>query len=883
MSFTVESANAASWTSTGALKLARQSHTTTLLLNGQLLIAGGVANTLSVTNGAELYDPATGATTATGLMTVARFNHTSTLLLNGKVLVAGGLTNGTTANTSDLYDPATGSWAASGPMNLSRCFHTATLLRDGRVLVAGGSDTSGVVTNSAEVYDPVTKVWTLTGPMGAKRFNHTATMLPNGRVLVVGGNGATALSSSELYDPATGMWSPGPTMNTARFSHTATLLPNGAVLAAGGAQSNGVETDSAELYNPATQNWTPTGSLGTKRFGHTATLLPNGNVMVAGGFSSPDGALSSVEVYDRLAGSWSTTNALNTKGFRHTTTLLPNGTVLVVGGSATFGVSLDRTETFDPAAGSWATTGSLDAGTALSGASVLLPNGNVLFSRVRFGPGGFLTNVDLYNPTLGTWTATNGMSFARNGHTATLLCNGKVIVIGGNGDSFWFQAEVYDPTPGTWRIADGTLNDPHTDHTATLLNDGRVLVAGGLAVSITTPVAELYDPASDRFRETGSMKTAREGHTATLLATGKSPGNPEDLLAEELPEQTAPNCADANTGLWTPTDPLPVSLYGHSAVLLPNGKVLITGGFGPGNIVTNIAVVFDPASGTNGKWTAVSPMNVPRRSHSSTLLRNGKVLVAGGQSATQVLPDAEIFDPATGKWTVTAPLSIARLQHKTTLLTNGFVLVACGEGTNFSSLTNSELYNPGLGFNNAWQPQIATLPARLTLGDGLAITGANFRGASEGSGGNGFEGSSSDCPVVQLRSVENGRVAFLASTNWQTNSFVSLPVTNFPAGNTEVTVFVNGIPSASGVLSIAPRPIAFSLTNPVTLDDGSFQFAFTNAPGTTFSVLVATNISPSLNNWGVLGDATEISSGQFQFTDSEATNRSRRLYRVRSQ
>ena len=134
------------------------------------------------------------------------------------------------------------------------------------------------------------------------------------------------------------------------------------------------------------------------------------------------------------------------------------------------------------------------------------------------------------------------------------------------------------------------------------------------------------------------------------------------------------------------------------------------------------------------------------------------------------------------------------------------------------------------------------LPSRLTLGEVLTISGAKFRGVSEGSGGNGFEGSSSDCPVVQLRSIENGRVAFLSSTNWQTNSFVSLPVTNFPAGNTEVTIFVNGIPSASSILSITPTPIAFTLTNAVTLDDGSFQFAFTNAPGTTFSVLTATNI-----------------------------------------
>ena len=275
------------------------------------------------------------------------------------------------------------------------------------------------------------------------------------------------------------------------------------------------------------------------------------------------------------------------------------------------------------------------------------------------------------------------------------------------------------------------------------------------------------------------MKTAREGHTATLLTTGKVlvAGG---FVGGGIGGTNSAELYDPNTGLWTPTDPFPIAVYRHCAVLLPNGKVLAMGGIGPTG-TTNMAAVFDPASGTNGKWTTVSPMNVSRRSHSATLLANGKVLVTGGYVAPRLLLKRRDFlIPHTGKWTMTAPLAIARLQHKTTLLTNGMVLVVGGESTNFSSLASSELYNPGLGFNSSWQPQITTIPSRLTLGDSLTINGTKFRGLSEGSGGNGFEGSSSDCPILQLRSIENGRVAFLSSTNWQTNSFVSLPVTNFP-------------------------------------------------------------------------------------------------------
>src|SRR5262245_879922 len=128
--------DAATWTSTSPLNLARHSHTATLLPNGQLLIAGGAVNTQGITNGAEIYDPATGTSKATGLMNVPRLDHTATLLLNGKVLVAGGLTNASsTATNAEFYDPAAGTWSVTGPMGVSRSFHTATLLRNGNVLV----------------------------------------------------------------------------------------------------------------------------------------------------------------------------------------------------------------------------------------------------------------------------------------------------------------------------------------------------------------------------------------------------------------------------------------------------------------------------------------------------------------------------------------------------------------------------------------------------------------------------------------------------------------------------------------------------------------------------------------------------------------------------
>jgi hypothetical protein len=324
---------------------------------------------------------------------------------------------------------------------------------------------------------------------------------------------------------------------------------------------------------------------------------------------------------------------------------------------------------------------------------------------------------------------------------------------------------------------------------------------------------------------------------------------------------------------------LPVAVLQHTATLLPNGKVLVAGGQGPVSI-TAAAQVFDPATGT---WTPVNPMNMARRVHTATLLPNGQVLVAGGiAEGLTVLSSAELFDPVTGRWTLTASMVTANVDHIAALLPGGQVLIAGGQDTNFNLITDSELYDIGLGFAASSQPQLAALPSPLNLGASLAVAGAKFRGLSEGSGGNSSQDSPGDCPVVQLRSIESGQTLFLSCTSWQTNSFVSLPVTNLPPGWALATVFVNGIPSPSAILLITPAPNAIVLSNPKRLADGSFQFNFSNSPGATFTALASTNLLLNLSNWTVLGSPTEISSGQFQFNDPQALNSPPRFYRVRS-
>jgi hypothetical protein len=204
----IQSASAAPWINTGSLTIARNSHTATLLANGQVLAVGGFDG--SFVFASELFDPVTETWTTSGALHEARLSHTATLLANGQVLIAGGEGTSVTATTNaELYDPISGVFTVTGSMHNARENHTATRLPDGRVLVAAGFSSQGV-TNTAEIYDPITGTWALTDPLPIAVYGHTATLLPNGKVLVAGGDAPRGITDRvALFDPAlgtNGMW-----------------------------------------------------------------------------------------------------------------------------------------------------------------------------------------------------------------------------------------------------------------------------------------------------------------------------------------------------------------------------------------------------------------------------------------------------------------------------------------------------------------------------------------------------------------------------------------------------------------------------------------------------------------------------------------------------
>jgi hypothetical protein len=238
------------WRPTSALSGPRFGPAFARLADGRVLVAGGLSawsGPASISDGAEIFDPATGQYTPTGSLRVARYLASATVLPSGDVLVVGGClvslcdVETAVAASAERWNPVSGQWSDAGDLPRPRLGHTATVLDNGMVLVAGGgsADVCAPGDGRAYLYDPAApaaSAWRETGPLAIGRITHVAWRLSSGRVLVAGGTMCvTDDGSSEFYDPATGLWSPGPPMSAPHGNLPAAVaLPGVGWLVVGG-------------------------------------------------------------------------------------------------------------------------------------------------------------------------------------------------------------------------------------------------------------------------------------------------------------------------------------------------------------------------------------------------------------------------------------------------------------------------------------------------------------------------------------------------------------------------------------------------------------------------------------------------------------------------
>jgi hypothetical protein len=321
-----------SWRTGPTMALPRAAHRAVRLLDGRILITGGMVPAAApslggpATANCEIYDPATNALSPTGAMLAGRMGHALSLLADGRVLASGGFADwtdagpnfvarlGTVQNTTEIWNPATGTWSAGPTMASVRAGHSQTALPDGRLLVAGGvnggtnlpNPLGGLLqvptfTADCELFDPATNTFAPTAPLVLPRGFHGASLLTGGRVLVTGGAAnigaygeAAATNSCAVWQA--GIWAATAILPTGVAFHTQVVHPRtGAALIHGGFVGNfqnlqGTTTavlhDGATVTTLATIGSNPGVAQTAQETGtHAACVMHDGTVLLTGGYS----------------------------------------------------------------------------------------------------------------------------------------------------------------------------------------------------------------------------------------------------------------------------------------------------------------------------------------------------------------------------------------------------------------------------------------------------------------------------------------------------------------------------------------------------------------------------------------------------------------------
>lgn len=714
-------------TSGPPLPAPRAFHTATQVGNRLVLIGGsdghGLADDVLLVS---LDDAALPLAVVPGArLATPRIRHQGTALPDGRVMISGGCTASrqtATINTGPgagfdplavtdtvtIFDPADGSFAPEAHLQRARAGHTATLCP---VCVLPG-DLSGIPESDRVVGQAVVFVGGYGVDQGAAvAWADAEITVPWSRD---GGNGQAGALVPALF-PITG--SP-PLQGRAlrvptgggRYNHRATVLPAalGALLT-GGQDVDGAALDECWLmcctadlpgwqggplppFEAKPAFFPAQAPLMAGRYSHVAAALPSGQVVIAGGVADGGRVLDDVELRTVVAGKTipadgpgalsvpTSGTALACAQAASAWAVLADGRLFLCGGlSATDPAApLATVEAYDPARFTFIRLPGpiLPASdTVLLLTTTALADGTMLLTAASItGQDKTVTSAAwTFDPATGLSIPTSAPGASRIGATATLLQNGTVLLAGGfcGSDGPMQTAEIYDPRSRSFRLIPAKMPVARAGHSATLLNDGTVLLAGGLTDNgMPTASADVFSPGAQSFTPVGA-------------------------------------------GL-----PVPVSF--HSAVRLANGDVLITGGtqtgrtspfvgvLPPGGIeACTAAAVYNAAA---RGFAALTPMGQARTLHSSTLLPDGRVLVAGGSASWAPLAATEIFDPARLTFGPGPDLLRPRCGHGAVLLDDGRVLMIGGDQQGMDDTSTGEMIRP-----DGRYPGEATIPMPVPL------------------------------------------------------------------------------------------------------------------------------------------------------------------------
>jgi hypothetical protein len=341
----------------------------------------------------------------------------------------------------------------------------------------------------------------------------------------------------------------------------------------------------------------------------------------------------------------------------------------------------------------------------------------------------YLTSSELYDPLEGTWTGVPTMTNGRAWNGLAVLNDGRVLAAGLDSMSS-MSAQLYDPSLDGWTSAPATAAS-HQWSTTTRLGNGKVLVAGTTGTDVPTS-AELYDPAANSWSSVGDASSVRSDHTATVLADGRVliiGGRSTGMIAAPVDTITI---FDPVANTWTPRTSMSVARFAHTATLLGDGSVLVTGGR---NLTGYLASteIYTPTTNT---WISRAPMSGALAEHTATLMLNGKVLVAGGHNNGTYATTPQVYDAATNSWNNTSPIP-ARAGHVAIATNDSTVLLIGGFNGSLSSPTALASVMGYIPLSNLWLTGIQSMstarriPLVTELADGRVMV----------TGGIGFGGS----------------------------------------------------------------------------------------------------------------------------------------------